>query len=204
MPYRQRWNSFEARLVANTDLVVFEEITVIQRCIIEAAKENNYEVVVADGTTMTDSTPEVSVQALTANPTVAAGDTLILDGTTVTLTGGDLNSVINDINDYNLDYVTASKTDNKLVLNYAGPDTAWRFEVGNGTANSKVGLLANNYDPETPESQLYYQNWVGTRDDRRRWDHIRQIITHFEALGYNIEVMVNPCTNRTFLWKAYW
>lgn len=202
MPYR--WTQPEARLVANTDLIVFEEVYTIMRCIITEAKLGNYEAVIEDETIMTESTPEVPVLATTANPTVLAGDTLILDGTTITLTGGSINSVINDINDYNLDYVTASKQDNKLLLTYAGPDTAWNFEVGNGTANSKIGLLVNTYAPFTPNSMEYYRTWAGTKDDRKRWDQIQQVQAYFHNLGYDLNIMVNPCTNRTFIWKAYW
>lgn len=216
MPYRQRWNSFEARLVANTDLVVFEEITVIQRCIIDAAKRNLYETIVgsgelddlADPTTMTDARPPVTVEATVKNPAVSLGDRLLLDGTLITLNGGGINNIIADISDYDLPYVTAGKTaDNRLSLTYKGPNTAWDFEVGTpatDSANGKVGLFANTYSPEVPDSQEYYQTWSGTRTDRRKWDHIQQVRTHFHALGYDINVVLNPCTNRTFMWKVYW
>lgn len=45
-----------AKIMANNDLVVFDEITSIARQVIIQSLDGNYEAVISSGTTMTDST----------------------------------------------------------------------------------------------------------------------------------------------------
>ena len=141
-------NKTTARAIARADLTIFNETQALMKQVITDAGNGLYQTTVDDGTTMTESTPEIVVTASTANPTITATDTVILAGQTVVLgtTGTSLNAVISDINDANIPGLIASKNaGNNLVLTYTAPAaTAWQFIIGAGTANGAFTV------PESP------------------------------------------------------
>ena len=94
------FNSKQALSVARNDLVIFREINTLMEQVIADAGNGLYETTVSDGTTMTESTPDIVVTGTVANPTITVGQTIILGGTTLVLgtTGTSLKAVIADIN----------------------------------------------------------------------------------------------------------
>lgn len=200
-------NAAQARSKASQDMIVFKETQTIMEKVIEQSGLGKFEALVEDGTTMTISTPSVQKIGTVNNPTVNVGDTLIIDGTTVTLgtSGTSLNAIISDINDASISGVTASKDAGYLVLTIEDSAGAtWSYEIGAGTANASIGVVAGVYTLPNPTSISYYTVWQGTLTDRAIQNQMEQVITHFSNLGYKIERLTNPSTNRTFKWYIYW
>ena len=201
-------NASQARAKAHEDLVIYDEIQTIMTEIITQSALGNYAATVSDGTTMTESTPTAVVTGTVANPTITPGQTLIVEGYTVTLgtTASNLNGIIADINDAAVTDVVASKdSSNKLVLTFtAQASTTWTYEIGAGTANTQLGLTANTYTYTNPLSVTYHAAWMGTVTDRAKVVQMDTVIKHFQTLGYRIERSVNTSTQSTFQWNLYW
>lgn len=200
-------NAAQARAKASQDMIVFKETQSIMEEVITQSGAGNFEATVEDGTTMTASTPSIQKIATVNNPTVNVGDTLILDGNTITLgtTGTSLNAVIADINDAAVSGITASKDAGYLVLTIEDSAGAtWSYEIGAGTANASLGLVAGVYTIPNPSSVDYYTVWQGTNTDRATQNQMEQVIKYFQNLGFKIERLTNTSTNRTFKWYIYW
>lgn len=200
-------NAAQARSKASQDMIVFKETQTIMEKVIEQSGLGKFEALVEDGTTMTISTPSVQKIGTVNNPTVNVGDTLIIDGTTVTLgtSGTSLNAIISDINDASVSGVTASKDAGYLVLTIEDSAGAtWSYEIGAGTANASLGFVSGVYTLPNPTSISYYTVWQGSVTDRAIQNQMSQVIKHFSDLGYKIERLTNTSTNRTFKWYVYW
>lgn len=200
-------NAAQARSKASQDMIVYKETQTIMEAVITESGAGKFEAIVDDGTTMTISTPSVQRIGTVNNPTVNAGDTLIIDNSTVTLgtSGTSLNAIISDINDANVPGVTASKDAGYLVLTIEdSAGSTWSYEIGAGTANASLGLIAGVYSLPDPTSVNYYTVWQGTLTDRAIQNQMEQVIKHFSDLGYKIERLTNSSTNRTFKWYIYW
>ena len=190
--------------MARADLTIFNEVNTIMLQIITDAGNGLYQTTVQDGTTMTESTPSITVTGSVSNPTIVGTPTVILGGNTITLgtTGTNLNSIIADINDAAISGVVASKnTSNQLVITYTAiAATSWQFIVGAGTANAALGLTAGTNTAPNPDSVSYYSVWQGVTQDRAKTDQMNQVILYFQNLGYTIDRMINTSTNRTIKW----
>ena len=200
-------NAAQARSKASQDMIVYKETQSIMEAIITQSGLGNFEASVDDGTTMTISTPSVQKIGTVNNPTVSVGDTLIIDSSTVTLgtTGTSLNAIISDINDAAIPGVTASKDAGYLVLTKeTTAGTTWSYEIGAGTANTALGVVAGVYTLPNPTSIVYYTTWQGSTTNRAIQNQMEQVITYFSNLGYKIERLTNTSTNRTFKWYVYW
>lgn len=197
-------NKNEARSIARNDLTIFNEVNALMLAVIQDATSGLYSSVIADGTTMTESTPTITLVGSVANPTITGTPTFVIAGTTVTLgtTGTNLNSVIADINDAGVSGVVASKnSSNNLVITYTAPAaTTWSITVGSGTANTSLGFTAGTTLATTPSSVEYYNVWQGTTTDRAKQDQMDQVISYFRNLGYTIERQINTTTGKTFKW----
>ena len=198
-------NKTEARSMARADLTIYDEVNALMRQVIQDAGNGLYETTVSDGTTMTESTPTITITGTQANPTIVGTPTLIIAGTTITLgtSGTNLNSIISDINDSNTANLVASKnSSNNLVLTYTAPaNTTWNVVVGAGTANASLGLADNiTHTATNPDSVSYYQVWQGTIADRPKTDQMQQVILYFQNLGYTIDRLINSSTRKTFKW----
>jgi hypothetical protein len=200
-------NAAQARSKASQDMIVYKETQSIMEAIITQSGLGKFEAYVDDGTTMTISTPSVQRIGTVNNPTINVGDTLIIDNTTITLgtSGTSLNAIISDINDASLPGITASKDAGYLVLTIEDSAGAtWSYEIGAGTANTSLGLVAGVYSITNPTSVDYYIVWQGSATDRAIQNQMNQVIKYFSDLGYKIERLTNTSTSRTFKWYVYW
>ena len=103
----------QAKLDARADLTILNETNTLMKQIITDADAGNYSSTISDGTTMTESTPTITITGSAANPTITGTPTVIIAGVTITLgtTGTNLNSVIADINDCCLLYTSDAADD---------------------------------------------------------------------------------------------
>jgi hypothetical protein len=202
----------QARTLAYSDLVVHNEIDTIARQVITDAGNGLNQSVINDGTTMTESTPLITVTGSVANPTFTPADQIQLAGQAIALgvdanAGTGLDQAIADINNAAIAGLTAGKNDaDQLVLTYNPSQSAWTFEIGagTGTANADLGLTAATTTATDPDSVDYYNAWTGAVDDRAISTKMTQVINHFQSLGYNILRKKNTTTNNTFYWEVYW
>ncbi len=197
-------NKNQARTIARADLTIFNETQALMKQVITDADAGLYQTTVSDGTTMTESTPTITITGSAGNPTIVGTPTVIIAAQTITLgtTGTNLNSVIADINDAAVSGLVASKnTSNQLVLTYTAPAaTTWNVIVGAGTANASLGLTAQTYTATNPSSVDYYNTWQGSGTDRVKTDQMNQVILYFQNLGYTIERLKNTTTNKNLKW----
>ena len=197
-------NKTEARSIARADLIIFNEVSALMKQVITDAGNGLYETTITDGTTMTESTPTITITGSVANPTVSSLETLIIAGQTIILgpSGTNLNAVISDINDAGVTGLVASKNAaNNLVLTYtAVASTAWTVVLGAGTANTNLGLTAQSYTATDPASVSYYNVWNGTATDRAKSDQMNQVMEYFKNLGYTIDRLKNTTTNKNLKW----
>ncbi len=196
-------NKNEARATARNDLTIFDEVQALMKQVITDAGNGLYQTTVSDATTMTESTPSVTVIGA-SNPTITGTPTLIIAGHTTILgsTGTNLNSIIADINDALIPGLVASKnTNNNLILTYEAPaSTTWSVEVGSGTANTELGLTTGITNATDPSSVSYNSVWQGNVADRAKTDQMNQVELYFKNLGYSIDRVTNPVTGKTFKW----
>ena len=198
----------QAKLDARADLTILNETNTLMKQIITDADNGHYSSTISDGTTMTESTPTITITGSAANPTITGTPTVIIAGVTITLgtTGTNLNSVIADINDAGVTGVVASKNaSNNLVITFTTtPASTFTVVVGAGTANTALGLIAQTYTATDPTSKQYYNVWSGTAVNRAFTDQMNQVIAYFQGLGYKIERQTNSSTNCTFKWVISW
>ena len=201
-------NATQSRLDARADLTILNETNTLMKQIITDADAGSYSSTISDGTTMTESTPTITITGSAANPTITGTPTVIIAGVTVTLgtTGLNLNSVIADINDAGVTGVVASKNaSNNLVITYTTTAAStFTVVVGAGTANTALGLTAQTYTATDPTSKSYFNVWSGTATDRAKTDQMNQVIKYFQGLGYQIERQKNTATTNTFKWVISW
>ena len=196
-------NKQEARSMARADLTIFNEVNAIMKQIITDAGNGLYETTVSDGTTMTESTPQISITGSVSNPTITGTPTLIIAGSTITLgtSGTNLNSITADVNDAIIPGLVAGKDNVNFRVFYTAPaSTAWQVTIGAGTANTDLGLTAGTITATNPSSIDYFSVWQGVTNDRAKTDQMNQVISYFENLGYTISRLTNSATNKTFKW----
>ena len=94
-----------------------------------------------------------SVQSGTTNPTLTAGNTLIINGVTVTSTGTTVTTLASEINSNSITGITAAAVNGKLEI-YADSDVtpegssadgAWTIANGTGTLLTDLGITAGTY-----------------------------------------------------------
>lgn len=196
-------NKNEARATARNDLTIFNEVQALMKQVITDAGNGLYQTTISDATTMTESTPSVTVIGA-SDPTITGTPTLIIAGHTTTLgsTGTNLNSIIADINDASISGLVASKnTNNNLILTYQAPaSTTWSVQVGSGTANTELGLTSGTINATDPSSVSYNSVWQGNLADRAKTDQMNQVELYFKNLGYSIDRVTNSVTGKTFKW----
>lgn len=199
--------STQARTVSTTDMVIYNEVDTINRAIIAASLAGNLSTQVNDGTTMTESTPTITVVGTEVDPVVGvAAESLTLAGVAVTLEADDdVDQIVAAINDASIAGLTASKNASlQVVLTYEPPQGTWSFVIGVDSGNATVGFTAGTITATNPESTAYYALWTGIGEDRKKSYEFAQVVNHFQNLGYNILAKKNTTTGNTLLWEIYW
>lgn len=100
------------------------------------------------------ATPTV-ITGTVSSPTVTIGNTIIINGETVTFTTATITSVAQAINDANIDSIEASLNNNALLItNTSGGDII--ITNGSGTGINDLGLIEGTFSG----GDLYYTNGV--------------------------------------------
>ena len=147
----------------------------------------NTNILLTEGTASVPTSIPAEVIGTNENPLVVANQVMNINGTNVTTSGGDLFTVINDINAANIPGVSASSLNNRLRIVGTGTDI-----VISGTGSNPIALaalgLASGTTPHTPSrsgtlgvlfptnewSRLAEASTVGSRQQPQVWapDHI--------------------------------
>ena len=116
-------NQTQARANARQDLTIFNETSAIMKQVITDSLSGLYETTVSDGTTMTESTPQITITGSVSNPTITGTPTLIIAGSTITLgtSGTNLNSITADVNDAIIPGLVAGKDNVNFRVFYTAP-----------------------------------------------------------------------------------
>ena len=197
----------QARTVSTTDLVIYNEIDTIYRAIMAASLNGDLTCTVDDGSTMTESTPTITVIGTVANPTVGVtGEALTIAGGSVSLEANDdVDQIVAAINDAAITGLTASKnSESKVVLSYEPQMSGWNLLIGADSGNATIGLTTGTVAATNPLSVDYYAMWSGTLESRKYSYEYAQVINHFQNLGYNIVAKKNTVTENTIKWEVYW
>lgn len=75
-------------------------------------------------------------------------------------------------------------------------------DVSGGSGSSATAQAIVNGG--TTDSQIYHRVFTGQTTDLVIQDQLDQILHHFQGLGYNIQIEVNPDTQNTIQWRLYW
>jgi hypothetical protein len=196
----------DAKLQAQGNLVILQEVRAIEEAILTAVSSNVLNATVSDGTTMTMSTPAVSVTGTVNNPTTTAGHTFTINGTTVTASSTSINSIVDDINTLAMTGITASKTAVAGALKIASDNNNFTLilAVGTGTILGDLGLTAAT-TTATAVSKDYYNVWQGTATNTTYTQQMAEVVKYFTDKGYTIVRQKNAdTTNTTFKWYVTW
>ena len=196
----------DAKLQAQGNLVILQEVRAIEEAILTAVSSSLLNATVSDGTTMTMSTPAVSVTATVNNPTTTAGHTFTINSTTVTASGTTLNSIVDDINTLAMTGITASKTAVTGALKISSDNNNFTLILAAGTGSilGDLGLTAATTNA-TAVSKTYLDVWQNTSTNTTYKQQMSEVIKYFTDQGYTILRQKNAdTTNATFKWYVTW
>ena len=196
----------DAKLQAQGNLVILQEVRAIEEAILTAVSSNVLNATVSDGTTMTMSTPAVSVTGTVNNPTTTAGHTFTINGTTVTASSTSINSIVDDINTLAMTGITASKTAVAGALKIASDNNNFTLIIAaaTGTILGDLGLTAAT-TTATAVSKDYYNVWQNTATNTTYTQQMSEVVQYFTDKGYTIVRQKNAdTTNTTFKWYVTW
>ena len=196
----------DAKLQAQGNLVILKEVRAIEEAILTAVSSSLLNATVSDGTTMTMSTPAISVTATVNNPTTTAAHTFTLNGTTVTASGTTINAIVDDINTLALTGITASKTAvaGALKISSDNNNFALTIAAATGTILGDLGLTAAITNASAV-SKTYYTVWQNTSVNTTYKQQMSEVIKYFADKGYTIVRQKNAdTTNATFKWYVTW
>lgn len=201
----------QARTVSTTDQVIYNEIDTISRAIYTAGLAGNLTATVDDGTTMTESTPTITVTSSGYADGWTPGGTLSIAGTLVTLSSGindgtNIDQATADINNAGITGLVATNDGSEITLTYESTQSLWSLTLAEGSgALAELGFTAGTTAATNPISVDYYSMWSGTLEDRKKSFEFTQVIQHFQDIGYNILAKQNTNSDTTtFKWEIYW
>lgn len=196
----------DAKLQGQGNLVILKEVRAIEEAVLTAINNSLLSATVSDGTVMTMSTPSIDVTGTLNGPALTIGDTFSINETTVTLSGTNINSVVDDINTLAITGITASKTAVAGALKITSDNTNFSLIIaaGTGTVLADLGIVASTTNA-TAVSKDYYTVWKNTSINTTYVQQMAEVITHFTNLGYTILRQSNAVTsNATFKWSVTW
>jgi hypothetical protein len=196
----------DAKLQGQGNLVILKEVRAIEEAVLTAINNSLLTATVSDDSVMTMSTPSIDVIGTLNGPSLTIGNTFLINTTTVTLTGTNINSVVDDINTLGITGITASKTAvaGALKINSDNTNFSLIIAAGTGTVLADLGLVASTTNT-TDVSKAYYTVWKNTTVNTTYVQQMSEIIKHFTDLGYTILRQSNAITsNSTFKWVVTW
>lgn len=196
----------DAKLQAQGNLIILQEVRAIEEAILAAVSNNLLNATVSDGTTMTMSTPAISVTATVNNPTTTAAHTFTINTTTVTASGTTINSIVDDINTLAITGITASKTAVAGALKISSDNNNFTLilAAATGTILGDLGLTAAT-TTATAVSKIYYNVWQNTATNTTYTQQMSEVVKYFIDKGYTIVRQKNAnTTNTTFKWYVTW
>ena len=196
----------DAKLQGQGTLVILKEVRAIEEVVLTAINSSLLSATISDDTVMTMSTPSINVTGTLNGPTLTIGDTFSLNETTVTLSGTNINSVVDDINTLAITGITASKTAVAGALKIDSDNTNFSLIIaaGTGTVLADLGIVAST-TTATAVSKDYYTVWKNTTINTTYVQQMAEVIKHFTDLGYTILRQSNAITsNSTFKWSVTW
>ena len=196
----------DAKLQAQGNLVILKEVRAIEEAILTAVNSSLLNATVSDGTTMTMSTPAVSVTATVNNPTTTASHTFTINSTTVTASSTTINSIVDDINTLAIIGITASKTAVAGALKISSDNNNFTLIIAaaTGTILGDLGLTAAT-TTATAVSKTYLDVWQNTSINTTYKQQMSEVIKYFTDKGYTLIRQKNAdTTNATFKWYVTW
>jgi hypothetical protein len=196
----------DAKLQGQGNLVILKEVRAIEEAILTAINNSLLSATISDDTVMTMSTPSINVTGTLNGPSLTIGNTFLINTTTVTLSGTNINSVVDDINTLAITGITASKTAVAGALKISSDNTNFSLIIaaGTGTALADLGIVAST-TTAADVSKAYYTVWKNTTVNTTYVQQMAEIIKHFTDLGYTILRQSNAITsNATFKWSITW
>jgi len=196
----------DAKLQGQGNLVILKEVRAIEEAVLTAIDNSLLTATVSDDSVMTMSTPSIDVIGTLNGPALTIGNTFLINATTVTLTGTNINSVVDDINTLGITGITASKTAvaGALKINSDNNNFSLIIAAGTGTVLADLGIVASTTNT-TDVSKAYYTVWKNTTVNTTYVQQMAEIIKHFTDLGYTILRQANAITsNATFKWVVTW
>jgi len=196
----------DAKLQGQGNLVILKEVRAIEEAVLTAINNSLLSATISDDTVMTMSTPSIDVTGTLNGPGLTIGDTFSINETTVTLSGTNINSIVDDINTLAITGITASKTAvaGALKINSDNTNFSIIIAAGTGTVLADLGIVASTTNA-TDVSKDYYTVWKNTTLNTTYVQQMSEVITHFTDLGYTILRQSNAITsNSTFKWSVTW
>jgi hypothetical protein len=196
----------DAKLQAQGNLVILQEIRAIEEAILTAVNNNLLNATIADGTRMTMSTPEISVTGTVNNPVISPANSFIINTTTVTASGTNINAIVDDINTLAITGVTASKTGVTGALKITSDNSNFSLTLAADTGSilGDLGLTAGVTNA-TAVSKDFFAVWQGTATNTTYSQQMSEVIKYFTDKGYTILRQQNAATsNLTFKWYVSW
>lgn len=88
--------------------------------------------------------------------------------------------------------------------NYSADATAVIIPALTSPGTGAEVSLTVNTNPYGTDPYQYYLSITDQLDTCVYSDQIAQVMSHFQGLGYDIRVLVNPNTDATIMWKVCW
>ena len=190
-----------ASLISTNHKVILSEICKIQSAIIDHILSGSTDdsIIVRNYTPMTNIGSIKSVKLLASGHGYENIDTPDLIEPTVAIvvsgTGAELSYTINPnyhgFEDVELVADGFGYTYNDTVVDITPVD------VGIG-ADARIEIEVWDFGTNT---NLYFQQFTGLLDNRVIQNQLTSVLSHFRNLGYAIDILVNPLTTDTIMWK---
>ncbi len=140
-----------------------------------------------------------------ANPTVTGGTTLVINGSTVTATGGGVADIVADINNAAITGVKASVSGTKVNLYCTSAGSNGRISIANGTMNvsTVLGITPGNYYAPYLFSGNYAQTpsggWFATDTEPRPTG---SVWWKLGATGDGLNIVLKRFSGTTNQWET--
>lgn len=195
-------NSDNVFLLSQNHQIILSEICKIQSAILEhALAGNSSELLVRNYTPMTNQGSIKSVCLLAAG----SGYSSLLDGAGDLIepqiqvsgsgNGAQVSFTVNLVSS-GIEYLNLENAG----MGYKQEDTVVTVVPASAGLGTGADISVEVWDFGT-NPELYFQQWTGLIDNRQIQWQLSSVLSHFRNLGYAIDILVNPTTMNTIMWK---